>query len=62
MNVRRLNVMISEKAKEIIIQYQKEHGYNTLDEATNKFIIESDDKWRTETIKDTSLANTTTAQ
>lgn len=62
MNVRRLNVMISEKAKEVIIQYQKEHGYNTLDEATNKFIIESDDKWKTETTKGTSPESTTTVR
>lgn len=40
--MKRLNVFISEEAHEIIQRYQKEHGISTRDEATDKYILETE--------------------
>jgi hypothetical protein len=38
--MKRLNVMLSDEAKEVIIKYQKEKQISTLDEAADAFILE----------------------
>ena len=39
--MKRINVMVSDEAKEKIIAYQKQSKYSTLDESVDKFILEN---------------------
>jgi hypothetical protein len=38
--MKRINVMVSDEAKEKIIAYQKRNHYSTLDEAVDSFVLE----------------------
>lgn len=40
--MKRINVMVSDEAKEKIVRYQKYKNYSTLDEAVDSFILEYD--------------------
>jgi len=37
--MKRINVMVSDEAKEIILKFQKNHNLSTLDETVNQYII-----------------------
>ena len=39
--MKRINVMVSDKAKEKIVAFQKQKEYRTLDEAVDGFILEN---------------------
>jgi hypothetical protein len=38
--MKRINVMVSDAAKDVLIDYKDRQGYNTLDEANEAFLIE----------------------
>ena len=38
--MKRINVMVNDEAKATLIDYKDEHGYKTLDEANEAFLIE----------------------
>ena len=43
--MKRVNVMISDEAKEKIVDFQKRKQYRTLDEAVDGFILENGRVW-----------------
>lgn len=40
--MKRINVMVSDEAKEKILAYQKQKQYPTLDETVDRFIIDNE--------------------
>lgn len=38
--MKRINVMVADEAKSVLIDYQNKHGYSTLDEAQEALLIE----------------------
>ncbi len=41
--MKRINVMVSDEAKQVLVDYQKKRGLPTLDEAMDKLLLE----WQT---------------
>lgn len=39
--MKRINVMVSDEAKEIIVKFKEEKGFSTLDEAVDMYICTS---------------------
>lgn len=42
--MQRINVMVSDAAKEVLLAYQKEKGYPKLDDALNALLLERSEK------------------
>lgn len=40
--MKRINVMVSDEAKEIIVVFKNKKQYRTLDESVDKFILENE--------------------
>ncbi len=39
--MKRINVMVSDEAKLVILAYQEDNNISTLDEATDKYVLET---------------------
>jgi uncharacterized FlgJ-related protein len=44
--MKRINVMVSDEAKEKILKFQKRNQYQTLDETVDQYILNIDDHYK----------------
>ena len=38
--MKRINVMVSDEAKKVLLKYKEQNNFSTLDETVDKFILE----------------------